>query len=115
RHPDELPDELLDPPGIRRVEQRAVGAEELLDTGEVAVPEDRHEAELPHDRKQVLYDARSAEAARRDAAEADRLVDVLLQVRVEDVLEQSRIAVVVLGRHDDERVRAHAELREARV
>ena len=34
---------------------------------------------------------------------------------VEHVLEQTGIAVVVLGRHEDEGVRSHAELREGRV
>ena len=48
-------------------------------------------------------------------AQADRLVDVLLQVRVERVLEQTRIAVVVLRHDDDQRVGAVHLLGEAHV
>src|SRR5262249_8417545 len=115
RHPDQLLEEFLQAPAIGRVLDRAVFPEERSDAGEVAVPEDRNEPELPHHRKQVLDDAGSPEAAGRDAADADGLVDVLLKVRVEGVLEQSRVAVVVLGRHDYESVGAHAELRERLV
>ena len=51
----------------------------------------------------------------RDSDHADRLVDVLLEVRVEDVLQQARVAVVVLGDNDHERIGPAHLLRELGV
>src|SRR5512132_1489102 len=108
RHPDELLAELLHPTDVSRLEKLAGGrVEGLPDVRNVPVPEDRDEPELPHHRQEILDDARSAPRSARHSDDSDRLVDVLLEVRVEDVLQEAGVAVVVLGGHDHERVRPH--------
>src|ERR1041385_3681315 len=114
-HPDQLLEKLVEASDVGRLDQRARSVEGFLHRRKVAVPEDRHKAELAHHGQEVLDDARAAERACRDAADADGLVYVLGEVRVERVLEQPRIAVVVLRHDEDEGVGAHARLGELRV
>src|SRR5579871_6323820 len=63
----------------------------------------------------ALDHARAAEAPGRDAAESHRLVDILLEIAIQSMLEQSRIAVVVFGRDDDQAIRSEHRLCEFRV
>src|SRR5205085_5049546 len=79
------------------------------------VPEDRDEAELAQHREEVLDAAGPAERAGRDADDARRLVDVLLEAAVENVLQEARVAVVVLGRDDHDGVGAIHPGGEARI
>src|SRR5438067_1490213 len=77
--------------------------------------EDFYAARLAKHWEQALNDASAAETARRNATQADRFVDVLLQIGVERMLEHARIAMVVLGGDDDQPVSAHDRLCEALV
>src|SRR5947209_19763211 len=86
-----------------------------MDGRKIPVPEDRHESEFAHYGQKILYDARPAEGPGGDAADADGLVYVLAQVRVERVLEQTRIAVVVLRHDEHESIGAHRYFRELRM
>src|SRR5262249_38043117 len=115
RHPEQLVQELLDSRLEGCVDEPASVVETGLNRGEVHVPEDRDETELAHDRDQVLNHARSPEDTGGDTNQPSGLVDVLLQVRVEHVLEQAWIAVVVLGGDDHQRVRSIHRLSEGRV
>ena len=111
RHPDELVEELVD--GEERlVDEAAVLVEPAPDVVDVHVPEDRDEAELAEHRQQVLDDSRATEDPRRDADDPDSLVDVLGQVRVEHVLEQTWVAPVVLRGDEHERVGPVHRVRE---
>src|SRR5881396_2025208 len=115
RHPHPLLQELVDAPEIGLIAQRSRLVEGALYGGEVDVPEDRDQAELAQDGEQVLDAARAAVRPCGHADHAHRLVDVLLAAAVERVLQQARVAVVVLGRDHDQRVGA-AHLRgEGRV
>src|SRR5689334_15915407 len=97
---------ILDVPGF---------VEECRCAGEVAVPKDRHEAKLTHYGQQALNHARAAEAARRYATDANRFVDIFLQVGIEDVFEHAGITVVVFGHDQDQSIRALASRRESVV
>src|SRR2546423_2436166 len=115
RHPDQLLEKLVEPSDVCSLLQLARSVEGAPDGGEVRVPEDRDESELAHHGQEVLDDARPAEGACGDAADACGLVYILAQVRVERVLEQPRIAVVVLRHDENKGVGAHARLGELRV
>jgi hypothetical protein len=114
RHPEELVQELVDREE-RVVDELAARVEAPVHAREVHVPEDRHEAQLAQHRKQVLNAAGAAEHAGGDSDDAGRLVDVLLEVRVDHVLEHTGVAVVVLGRDEDQTVGAVHRLRESGV
>src|ERR1051326_1457101 len=98
RHPDELLQELVDPCQVGLVVQSPRVVEEALDIREVDVPEDADQPELAQHGQQVLDAPRAAERPGRYSHDPDGLVDVLLEAAVEHVLEQPRVAVVVLGR-----------------
>src|SRR5437764_587819 len=59
---------------------------------------------LPHDRKKLFDHTRTAECSGGDAANSDHLVDVLLQIHVERVLQQSGVAMIVFRGHEDKAV-----------
>jgi len=96
---DALVDGLLDLPPERR-QQTMVGWQREEDPAVV---------------EEVASLLRAAEASSRDAAQSHRFVDVLLEIAVQGMLEQSRIAVVVLGRDDDQAIRSKHRLRKCRV
>src|SRR5690348_17855916 len=64
------------------------------------IPEDIDQAKFARDRQQILDAARTAKWAGGDADNTDSFVDVFLQTTVQDVLQQTRVSVVVF-RGDD--------------
>src|ERR1700674_2497179 len=54
----------------------------------------------------MLNDAAAAEGPGRDAAKADRFVDVFFEVRVESMFQQAGVTVIVFRRHDDQTIAA---------
>src|SRR6266478_3135869 len=106
RHPDQLVEEFADSLDVRLVEQVSSGIEQRLRAGKVAIPKNRHQAELPEDGNQILDHARATKATRRYTANAHSLVYVLFQIRIEYVLKDSRIAVVVLWNDQHQSIRS---------
>src|SRR5438128_3969321 len=115
RHPHELLQELVDAREVGLIAERPGLVEDGVHGGEVDVPEDRDQAELAQHGQQVLDAARAAVRPGGHADHAHGLVDVLLQAGVERVLQQARVAVVVLGRDHDQGVGAAHLRREGRV
>ncbi len=106
---------MIDALDIRLIQKLAVVVKKLLRARKVPIPEDGHKPELPQNGQQILYHSCAAEPAGRDAADPHRLMDVFLQVRIQHVLEQARVAVVVLRRHDHQRIRTGHGRGELRI
>ncbi len=106
RHPDEFVQKIVYALDVGFIQQFAGSVEYLLDIGKIPVVEDGDEPQLSQHGQQILNHARAAEAARRDAADADRLVYVFSEVGVQRMLEQPRIAVIIFRRDDKDRIGA---------
>src|SRR5438552_18533663 len=86
RHPDEFIQEFIEPTSvcdIRNLTRRCI--EEFAGAAEVDIGENRYHAELAQHGKKILDHASAAEGTGRNAADASRLVDVLFQIRIEDM------------------------------
>src|SRR5260370_375529 len=85
-HPDHLTNKLVDASDVGVIQDLTICVEKLLHSREVSSPEDCHQAHLPQHWQNVLDHSRAAQATRRNAAHADRLVDVFLQLRIAPML-----------------------------
>src|SRR6266446_1787493 len=80
-HPDQFAEKLIDALDVRRfVQNLSTFTKQLLRPGEIPIPEDCHQAKLPQYRQKVFDYSHATKAARRNSADADRLMDVLFKI-----------------------------------
>src|SRR5882757_6229709 len=101
-HPDQFVQEFVEASHITLIEQISPFIEKLFHVPEIHVPKNCYQAQLAHDRQQPLDYSRTAKWSRRDTANADCLVNVLLQIHIERVLEKAGITMIVFGRYYNE-------------
>src|SRR6266852_1885524 len=94
-HPDQLFQKLVHATDKGFIEQLAIFVENFLYARETHVPENRHQPQLSHHRKQVLDHPGATEWSGGNADDSDCLVNVFLEATVEDVLQQAGVAVIV--------------------
>src|SRR5256885_6315103 len=104
RHPDQFVQEFVEASHITFIEQISPLIEKLFHVPEIHVPKNCYQAQLAHDRQQRLDHSRTAKRSRRDTANADCLVNVLLQIHIERVLEEAGITMIVFGSYNNESV-----------
>lgn len=114
-HPNKLIEEFRCAFDVRVLEQVSGRIKHRFHVGKIYVHKDRHQTQLAQHRQKTLNHAGTAEWSGRHPANADRLVDVLFEVGVEHVLQKARVAVVVFGRDDHQRVGLLDGCRKARV
>src|SRR6185369_13461076 len=97
------------------IEKPAIRIENLADTSEVHIPENGNEAQLAQHRLKILNRSRAAKHACGNADDPRSFVNVFFETTIEDMLEQTGKAVVVLRADDDDRVGSFHRIAKARV
>ena len=100
-HPDQFVKKFVDPPDESFVEKLSVVVKHIPDVTEIHIVKNRHQTEFPQDRQKIFDHARSANRSSRYAANADRLMNVFLKIRIERVFQQPRVTMIVF-RHDQD-------------
>src|SRR5262249_1034214 len=89
--------------------------EYLTDVAEVDVPEDINQSELTHDGQKILDCPHAAKGPCGYADYPGSLMDVFLETTVQNMLQQSREAMIVFRRDNHQRVSPGHLVRERRI
>src|SRR5438477_9064980 len=103
-HPNQLIQKSIDASDEVLIEQSSALIEKCPDFSEVHVFENRHQAKLAHHWQKVFNHPRATEWPGRHATYSHRLLEVILQIHLERMLQQSGTTMSVFGRDDDQPV-----------